>query len=60
MSAPDPDAAVNEAAETRDLLLEPADNERLANLCGQLDEHLRQVERGLGVQINNRGNAFRI
>ena len=27
-----------------DFTLEPADNERLANLCGQFDEHLRQVE----------------
>ncbi len=43
-----------------DLVLEPADNQRLANLCGQFDEHLRQVERRLGVEVNNRGNAFRI
>ena len=40
--------------------LEPADNERLANLCGSLDAHLRQIERRLGVEINNRGNSFRI
>ena len=40
--------------------LEPADNERLANLCGSLDSHLRQIERRLGVEINNRGNLFRI
>ena len=44
----------------QDLLLEPADNQRLANLCGQLDEHLRQIERRLGVEINNRGNNFRV
>jgi len=43
-----------------DLVLEPADNQRLANLCGQFDEHLRQMERSLGVEVNNRGNAFRI
>jgi len=43
-----------------DLVLEPADNERLANLCGQFDEHLRQLERRLGVEINNRGNQFRL
>ena len=43
-----------------DLILEPADNRRLANLCGQFDEHLRQVERSLGVEVNNRGNSFRI
>ncbi len=46
--------------ETIDFVLEPADNQRLANLCGQLDEHLRQVERRLGVEINNRGNSFRV
>ena len=40
--------------------LEPFDNERLANLCGSLDSHLRQIERRLGVEINNRGNSFRI
>jgi phosphate starvation-inducible PhoH-like protein len=43
-----------------DLVLEPADNERLRNVCGQLDEHLRQVERRLGIEINNRGNSFRL
>lgn len=47
-------------AVSRDLSLEPADNERLANLCGQLDEHLRQIERRLGVEIANRGTQFRI
>ena len=46
--------------EIRDLLLEPADNTRLANLCGQLDGHLRQIERRLGVEINNRGNQFQL
>ena len=40
--------------------LEPADNERLANLCGSLDENLRQIERRLGVEISNRGNYFKI
>ena len=43
-----------------EVTLEPADNERLANLCGSLDSHLRQIERRLGVEINNRGNSFRI
>ncbi|MEA5446455.1 PhoH family protein [Gammaproteobacteria bacterium AB-CW1] len=43
-----------------DINLEPADNRRLANLCGQFDEHIRQVERRLGVEINNRGNHFRV
>ncbi len=46
--------------ETCDITLEPADNKRLVNLCGPFDEHLRQLERRLGVEINNRGNHFRI
>ncbi|MFN5746870.1 MAG: PhoH family protein [Methylococcaceae bacterium] len=40
--------------------LEPADNDRLASLCGQFDQHLRQIERRLGVEIANRGNHFTI
>ena len=43
-----------------EIALDPFDNERLANLCGQFDEHLRQVELRLGVEIQNRGNLFRI
>ncbi|HEY9197984.1 MAG TPA: PhoH family protein [Gammaproteobacteria bacterium] len=43
-----------------DLVLEPADNRRLASLCGQFDQHLRQIERRLGVEINNRGNRFQV
>jgi phosphate starvation-inducible protein PhoH and related proteins len=43
-----------------DIHLEPADNPRLANLCGPLDKNLRHIEKRLGVEINNRGNAFRI
>ncbi len=50
----------NSSPKFQDLLLEPADNERLAKLCGQLDEHLRQIERRLGVEINNRGHQFRV
>ena len=45
---------------SRDVVLEPADNDRLANLCGQFDEHLRQIERRLNVEIASRGNLFRI
>ncbi len=45
---------------SRDIVLEPADNDRLANLCGQFDEHLRQIERRLDVEIASRGNTFRV
>lgn len=40
--------------------LTPADNSRLASLCGQQDEHIRQIEESLGVEISNRGNDFRV
>ncbi len=40
---------------TRELHLEPEDNQRLANLCGPLEAHLRQVEDSLGVAIHRRG-----
>ena len=40
--------------------LTPADNPRLANLCGHIDEHLRMLERSFGVEINNRGMKFQI
>lgn len=45
---------------SQDVVLEPADNSRLANLCGQFDEHLRQIERRLNVNIASRGNRFRV
>lgn len=40
--------------------LDPFDNRRLAELCGQFDEHIRQIESYLGVEINSRGNIFQI
>ncbi len=40
--------------------MEPADNLRLANLCGQFDEHIRLMESRLGVEINNRGSHFQV
>jgi len=54
------DPTLSTAANFSDLVLDPTDNQRLANLCGQFDEHLRQIERRLGIEINNRGNTFRI
>ena len=51
---------MNTTAHSLDITLDPADNQRLANLCGQFDEHLRLIERRMGVEINNRGNMFRI
>lgn len=42
------------------LELEPADTERLANLCGQFDEHLKQIESRLQVDLFCRGNLFTV
>jgi phosphate starvation-inducible PhoH-like protein len=42
------------------LELEPADTLRLANLCGQFDEHLKQIETRTGVEIFCRGNLFTV
>ena len=44
----------------RDFILDPEDNARLANLCGPFDEHLRQIELRLGVEINHRGSIFQV
>ena len=40
--------------------LEPADTLRLANLCGQFDEHLKQIESRLGVDVFCRGNLYAV
>ncbi|WP_166206030.1 PhoH family protein [Cognatiluteimonas telluris] len=40
--------------------LDPDDAERLANLTGPFDAHLRLLELRNGVEIANRGNIFRI
>lgn len=43
-----------------DIDLSPVDNSRLANLCGPFNEHLRQIESRLGVEINNRNHHFQL
>ncbi|WP_425487997.1 PhoH family protein [Marilutibacter penaei] len=43
-----------------DFTLQPDDVERLANLAGPFDAHLRQLELRLGVEIANRGQVFRV
>ena len=43
---------------THQLTLEPDDSRRLANLSGQFDRHLRQIEQRLNIAIHNRGNQF--
>ena len=43
-----------------DITLTPEDNHRLANLCGALDENIKQIEGALDVSIVRRGNHFRL
>ncbi len=57
-TSPLPDAAKPEHLST--VVLTPDDPRRLAGLSGQFDEHLRQIERALGIRINNRGNRFEL
>jgi phosphate starvation-inducible PhoH-like protein len=40
--------------------LTPEDNRRLAVLCGELDEHIRQLEQFYGVEIHRRHHQFQI
>ena len=43
-----------------ELAFKPVDNQRLANLCGALDENLRQIETALDVGISRRGERFAV
>ncbi len=43
---------------TVEVAFAPVDNRRLANLCGALDENLRQIETALEVVIARRGERF--
>jgi phosphate starvation-inducible PhoH-like protein len=45
---------------TADISFAPVDNERLSNLCGVLDENIKQIEAALDVSIARRGENFSI
>ncbi len=45
---------------TLELDLSPVNNQKLANLCGVLDENLKQIERTLTVSIRRRGEHFSV
>lgn len=51
---------MNALSSTRKFILEPFDTKRFANLSGQFDEHFRQIEQRLGIEIRNRGNQFEL
>lgn len=46
--------------ETKEIILEPADNNRLMSLCGPFDDNIKQLERRLGIDIHRRDNVFRL
>jgi phosphate starvation-inducible PhoH-like protein len=48
------------ASKPVEVKLEPVDNQRLARLCGALDENLRQIESALDVTIARRGGKFTV
>ena len=43
-----------------EVVLSPLDNQRLASLCGAMDENLRQIETALEVSIARRGEHFTV
>jgi phosphate starvation-inducible PhoH-like protein len=51
---------LNNPDHSYNLTLTPVDNRRLVNLCGRFDEHLRQIEQRLKIEITNRGNVFQL
>ncbi len=51
---------MSEQLHTIEITLTPFDNHRLVNLCGRFDEHLRLMERQLGIEIRARGNTFQL
>lgn len=51
---------VKEQKYTCDITLTPFDNKRLLSLCGRIDEHLRQIEQRLNVDIIIRGNLIHV
>jgi phosphate starvation-inducible protein PhoH and related proteins len=58
-----PKAASREPADSSkpvEISFTPVDNERLSNLCGVLDENLKQIEAALDVSVSRRGENFSV
>ena len=51
---------MNITVTTQQFTLEPNEPKRLANLCGQLNAHLKQIESALRIDIQNRSNSFKL
>lgn len=48
------------SANSLEFVLDPFDNQKLANLSGHIDENFRLIERRMGVEISNRANVFKV
>ncbi|HET9694232.1 MAG TPA: PhoH family protein, partial [Steroidobacteraceae bacterium] len=46
--------------EAREVSLEGADNQRLANFAGPMEQNLRHVEERLGVEVRRRGHQLQV
>ena len=44
----------------REISLQDADNARLANFCGPMEQNLRHVEERLGVEVRRRGHQLQV
>jgi phosphate starvation-inducible PhoH-like protein len=51
---------LNTQVEVRELSLEAADNARLANFAGPMEQNLRHVEERLGVEVRRRGHQLQV
>lgn len=51
---------MSSATPSLEFTLTPADSDRLANLCGQFNDHLRLIEKRLRIEIGSRGNHFKL
>lgn len=51
---------MTEETHSRSITLLPDNAQRLASLCGRLNEHIHQIEHSLAVKIQQRGNLFRL
>ncbi|MCY4177951.1 MAG: hypothetical protein OXD32_05605, partial [Endozoicomonadaceae bacterium] len=52
--------STKEMATTYDFSIEVAENKRLMEMCGPLNEHLKQIEQRLGICIYNCGEHFKL
>lgn len=53
-------APLTQSPALRELTLQEADNDRLANVVGPMDENLRQVESRLDIEVRRRGANFQV